>query len=346
MCNELPEKKNITIREIEETIVEDVKKIIVEDVKEIINKLPEKKHVTKEMELALKRSFPLVAYKSVPGAAKLTSLKPQYIIERLNEVFGVGRWYLDTKMIHNTDTEYVVKGKLVFLDYEIFLHETYGSKDKYFWDKWKKENKYCSLADLFKSADTDCLSKSASYLGIGMDVFKGLITVSENGTVTHLQEAGNQTDIPDKNIEKPFVKVPVKKTEKPKQAQQVQQTKEPVKKPEPKKDIKLDFTKLEEPQKKLMEGIEKSLRDKVNTSEFLEAWRKGSEHYKESPVKLQIFEYTFQIVLLDFISSELSKSKDLKELNKTYDLFEVDFEHCLNKDAMGDMYEKIAARLI
>jgi len=132
---------------------------------------------------ALAAPFPAGAYKSVDrsknqtGAFLLTSIKAQYIIERLNLVLGIGGWFF-----HHIDKSpgegYVLKEGYIHLpEYEIRTVTQYGGK------KLMGE-----LADAQKSAVTDCLTKCASYLGVGMEVFKGLIDPRNLPKVQTLQE--------------------------------------------------------------------------------------------------------------------------------------------------------------
>lgn len=94
----------------------------------------------------------------------LTSLKAQYITERLNEVLGIGNWKLDGDW-DITDDGVLFVGEL-----------SYTVDDKtYTTGKVPGYSDSDNLGDAFKGARTDCLSKAASYLGVGNEMYKGKI---------------------------------------------------------------------------------------------------------------------------------------------------------------------------
>ena len=128
----------------------------------------DKPMITKEMRKQLNASFPPEAISAHPTKSFLSTLKAIYVVERLNDVFGVGRWDLKTKVVKETENYVLVKGKLVIFDYRVNVPVQYGGHNI--------GGKNSELADSYKSAVTDCLSKSASYLEIGIDVFKGKVT--------------------------------------------------------------------------------------------------------------------------------------------------------------------------
>lgn len=100
----------------------------------------------------------------------LTSIKAQYVVERLNNVFGIGGWrltgnYEATKDASGNETGVLFHGELVVrLGSKTHAVATVGYSDS-------KKNK----GDQYKGAKTDALSKAASYLGVGNEVFKGLV---------------------------------------------------------------------------------------------------------------------------------------------------------------------------
>jgi len=57
------------------------------------------------------------------------------------------------------------------LDYEVYVTPQYGGH--------KTEGKNTEIADGYKSAVTDSLSKIASYLEVGLEMFKGKISVKK-----------------------------------------------------------------------------------------------------------------------------------------------------------------------
>jgi hypothetical protein len=111
--------------------------------------------------------LPAEALKQHPSKSFLTVISPIYVLERLNDVFGVGKWEFRTEPVNvgpgpsgNKGQMCVVKGILEIPEYGIHL-EQYGGNDN------------PDMGDAYKGAATDALTKIASYLGIGFDVYKG-----------------------------------------------------------------------------------------------------------------------------------------------------------------------------
>ena len=119
----------------------------------------------------LRKPLPPEAIQQHPTKSFLSTIKAIYITERLNDIFGVGSWDLPHEIVSDTEDYVTVVGRIVaFGDgYEDVVLRTplqYGGH--------KKTGKNTEPADGYKSAVTDCISKCASYLEIGIDVFKGL----------------------------------------------------------------------------------------------------------------------------------------------------------------------------
>ena len=141
-----------------------------------------------------KEDFPSEAYSSdMSRGFALTSLKAQYIIERLNETVGFNNWRLDGdyKEIEDKETGdfqgVLFQGKLVLFLTEYYkdgdannVHQvpTVGYHEAFTVDKKSGNKKYKLYGDVYKSARTDALSKAASYLGIGNDMFKGKVSTT------------------------------------------------------------------------------------------------------------------------------------------------------------------------
>jgi len=137
--------------------------------------MEQKKKITDEMRKQLRAPFPVEALSAVASKSYLTSIKAMFVVERLNDVFGVGRWHLEHIAIKEQDDQILIKGSLQILDYDVIVSDQYGSH--------KITGKGVELADGYKSAITDCLTKCASHLEIGIDVFKGL--QKSNNTVSN-----------------------------------------------------------------------------------------------------------------------------------------------------------------
>lgn len=125
------------------------------------------KKITKEIEAKLKQPLPKEAVKPHPTKSYLSSIKAIYVVERLNEVFGIGSWSLKSEIIDNKTSMIVVRSTLNIPEYGISL-ESFGGNDN-----GGENSKNFDLGDAYKGACTDALTKICSYLEIGIDVFKG-----------------------------------------------------------------------------------------------------------------------------------------------------------------------------
>ncbi len=140
------------------------------------------KKLPSELRAQLSKPMPSGAIEA-PNAQGLTPIKAAYIIERLNDVFGICGWelvhekvgvYPNTKSKKNYETNKyekytidhaVVEGYINIPEYNTRTMKYYGGGDI--------DGVGRTPADGFKSAVTDCLSKCASTLEIGIQVFKG-----------------------------------------------------------------------------------------------------------------------------------------------------------------------------
>jgi recombination DNA repair RAD52 pathway protein len=103
---------------------------------------------------------------------KATGYKPQYIVDAMNQVFGIDGWGFDE-----------ISNKIVGADYEleavanvkVFIGESYryayGGK-KFQWQK-DGESKITDYADAKKSAQTDAIKKALSYFSVGNRAYHG-----------------------------------------------------------------------------------------------------------------------------------------------------------------------------
>lgn len=128
----------------------------------------------------LKKPFPKSAHSTDSSRGKktpLTSIRAQWVVERLNDVFGIFGWSFHPE--YETVGDFVLcHGVLVVSEYdgnEVVNQrkvEQTGGCDK-FLRPYNKEPYLKNAADVYKSAATDSLGKCASWLCIGNDVFKG-----------------------------------------------------------------------------------------------------------------------------------------------------------------------------
>lgn len=118
------------------------------------------KTLTQEQIDLLNIPLPHEAVTPHPTKKFLSSIKSIYVTERLNAVFGVGRWRIKTEIVENSDKMIVIKTFFSVPEYGI-EYECYGGNDN------------SDRGDAFKGATTDAITKIGSWLGIGADVFKG-----------------------------------------------------------------------------------------------------------------------------------------------------------------------------
>lgn len=118
------------------------------------------KTLSVEKQAQLVRPLPQEAVTPHPTKTYLSSIKSIYVTERLNEVFGVGSWRVEVDKVDQANKMVVVKVRLTIPAYGID-YECYGGNDN------------ADLGDAYKGATTDALTKIASWLGIGQEVFKG-----------------------------------------------------------------------------------------------------------------------------------------------------------------------------
>lgn len=121
----------------------------------------------KEIREELSKELPIEALQPIPGKPYLTSIKGIYVTERFNEVFGVGGWKIKVDFVERKEESVVVKVTFEVPDRGIY-YECYGGNN----------NK--DLGDAYKGATTDALTKIGSYLGVGLEVFKGKVNLISN----------------------------------------------------------------------------------------------------------------------------------------------------------------------
>ena len=119
----------------------------------------ETKQLTPEMVAALKAPLPPEAISQHPTRKYLSTIKPAFVVERLNEVFGVAGWFAESRIVEAGERMIVAETTLTVPEYGI-VKNSFGGNDN--------EDR----GDAYKGAVTDGLTKCAFYLGIGMDVYK------------------------------------------------------------------------------------------------------------------------------------------------------------------------------
>lgn len=139
------------------------------------------KTINAEMREQLRKPLPKEAISQHPTKTFLSTIKAIYVVERLNDVFGVGNWKTKTEVITTKESEkkspmVIVKSVLTINDYDIEI-EAFGGNDN------------ADLGDAYKGAATDALTKIGSYLEIGIDVFKGLADKANNKPSNNVNQA-------------------------------------------------------------------------------------------------------------------------------------------------------------
>lgn len=125
------------------------------------------KQLSAEQKALLDSPLPAEAVTQHPTKTFLSSIKSIYVTERLNEVFGVGAWRTKTeKIAEGNGGMIVVKVSLSIPEYGI-EYESFGGNNN-----GGEGSKNFDLGDAYKGAVTDAITKIASWMGIGADVFK------------------------------------------------------------------------------------------------------------------------------------------------------------------------------
>jgi hypothetical protein len=132
------------------------------------------KNLTPEQLAKIAEPLPPEAISAHPTKENMSTIKGIFVTERLNEVFGVGAWSVKTDLsspitsatrttkFGKERTEYTAVVKTVFTipEYDIYYECIASSMND-------------DPGDAAKGATTDAITKIASWIGIGIDVYKG-----------------------------------------------------------------------------------------------------------------------------------------------------------------------------
>lgn len=117
--------------------------------------------ISEDQKKALRKPLDPAAISQHPTKVYLSTIKAIYVVERLNEVFGIGEWNIANEVLPSNSPKWViVKSVFTVNGYNIKI-EQFGGNDN------------SDPGDAYKGAATDALTKIGSYLEIGIDVFKG-----------------------------------------------------------------------------------------------------------------------------------------------------------------------------
>lgn len=126
--------------------------------------------ISKEIIAKLTAPLPEWAIKPHPVKKNMTAIHPMAVIDRLNECFGYGGWNFETEFIScDQRVQKTVNGERYVYDSAVkgrllignLILEQYGGSTN--------DDK----GDALKGGCTDALTKIASYLGIGAEIYKG-----------------------------------------------------------------------------------------------------------------------------------------------------------------------------
>lgn len=145
------------------------------------------KQLTQQQLELIKKPLPREAVTQHPTKQNLSTIKAIYVTERLNDVFGVGSWKIKTDLVGNiiektrttssgrerTEFTAIAKTTISIKDYGIYYECIASSVND-------------DPGDACKGATTDAITKICSYIGIGIDVFKGQ---HENAVAAYEQQA-------------------------------------------------------------------------------------------------------------------------------------------------------------
>ncbi len=142
--------------------------------------------ITQTQREALRKPLDAAAISQHPTKPYLSTIKAIYVVERLNDVFGIGEWSIANEVLPSNSPKWViVKSIFTVNGYDIKI-EQFGGNDN------------ADPGDAYKGAATDALTKIGSYLEIGIDVFKGCKDkpASEQTTTTEESQEPKKDDKP------------------------------------------------------------------------------------------------------------------------------------------------------
>ncbi len=149
--------------------------------------------LTQEQIMQLTAPIPAWAVSKHPTKANMTTIKPMAIVERLNEVFGYGQWQTQVEKLSSYEwlqptkngerKVYTATSKVILEidEYGIHLEQFGGSTND-------------DEGDALKGSATDALTKIASYLGIGAEIYKGHGNVAPGGSQSSTEDIINIDD--------------------------------------------------------------------------------------------------------------------------------------------------------
>lgn len=114
-----------------------------------------------QVKAILDKPLPDEAVTPHPTKPYLSNIKAIYVVERFNEAFGLGGWTITNEVVEAGDKMIVVKSSFHAPKPSVNVLDIFGGNDN------------ADRGDAYKGACTDALTKIGSYLGVGMNVYKG-----------------------------------------------------------------------------------------------------------------------------------------------------------------------------
>lgn len=131
------------------------------------------------MRAALRAPLPDGAVQKNPSKTYLSTIKPIFVTERLNDVFGVGSWQVRTELVAPITAEAKTKGARTYTDYTSLMKTIFTIPEYGVYHECIAGSSNEDEGDAAKGGTTDGLTKICSWLEIGINVFKGLGNVAD-----------------------------------------------------------------------------------------------------------------------------------------------------------------------
>lgn len=135
------------------------------------------KQLSKEQIDLIKKPLPREAVMPHPTKQNLSTIKAIYVTERFNDVFGIGGWTIKTDLIDNplalVKNIKITKAGAERTEYTALMKTRFEVAEYGIYYECVASSTNDDIGDASKGAATDAITKIASYIGIGIDVFKG-----------------------------------------------------------------------------------------------------------------------------------------------------------------------------
>jgi transposase len=154
----------------------------------------------------LSEPLPREAIRKVDEYRGLVGFNTQYVVERLNEVFGILGWSHDVEKDSNGDRKYhrvkvpyimdkktgeLGEKEFIICEAELsILNPETGEPIKKIHTTGGMAIIRGDIDDAYKGAKTEALCKAASYIGVGAEAYKGLLKVEGSQSAEEKEGAG------------------------------------------------------------------------------------------------------------------------------------------------------------